>query len=63
MNASPAALPAPPAAVPDLLHTLALDGWRFWLEEGRLRYRAPKTAVTGDVLEQLKQQSTELLRY
>lgn len=31
----------------DLLHTLALDGWRFWLEEGRLRYHAPKTAATG----------------
>ena len=57
----PAVSPILPAALPDLLYTLALDGWRFWLEEGRLRYRAPKTAVTGDVLEQLKQQKAAIV--
>jgi amino acid adenylation domain-containing protein len=44
----------PPDGVAELLHQLALDGWRFWLEEGRLRYRAPKAAATAGVLEELK---------
>jgi len=42
------------ASLQDLLHTLALAGWRFWVEGDRLRYRAPKSAATAAVLEQLK---------
>ena len=45
----------PSSAVMDLLHPLALAGWRFWLEEGRLRYRAPRDAATAAVLEQLRE--------
>ncbi len=51
MNHASAALPDD---VVQRLHQLALDGWRFWLEEGRLRYRAPKAAATAGVLEELK---------
>lgn len=50
----------PSSAVMDLLHPLALAGWRFWLEEGRLRYRAPRDAATAAVLEQLREHKTAI---
>ena len=50
----------PSSPVLDLLHPLALAGWRFWLEEGRLRYRAPRDAATAAVLEQLREHKTAI---
>jgi amino acid adenylation domain-containing protein len=58
MNGAPA---SPPAAAPEFLHQLALDGWRFWLEDGRLRYRAPKAAATVAVLDELKTHKAALV--
>jgi|GEM_PF-1704525 len=53
--------PLSPALVA-LLQGLVLEGWQFWLEEDRLRYRAPKLAVTGAVLEQLKPEKAAIIR-
>ncbi|MBL8149199.1 MAG: amino acid adenylation domain-containing protein, partial [Blastocatellia bacterium] len=46
----------------DFLEDLVLENWKFWLEDGRLKYRAPKHAVNNSVLEQLKQYKTEIIK-
>ncbi|PKW14325.1 amino acid adenylation domain-containing protein [Saccharopolyspora spinosa] len=38
----------------DLVATLAKAGVTLWAEDDKLRYRAPKGVLTGDLLEQLK---------
>jgi amino acid adenylation domain-containing protein len=44
----------------DFLQDLALANWRFWIEDGRLKYRAPRDAVTPSLLAQLKQYKSEI---
>ncbi|MDP1569398.1 MAG: amino acid adenylation domain-containing protein [Vicinamibacterales bacterium] len=39
---------------------LALEGWEFYLEDGRLRYRAPADAATPEVLARLKAHRDEI---
>ena len=41
---------------------LAQHGWRFWTEDGRLRYRAPRGAATPAVLDRLRSHKDELCR-
>jgi len=41
---------------------LAQHGWRFWAEDGRLRYRAPRGAATPAVLDRLRAHKDELCR-
>lgn len=40
---------------------LALAGWRFWLESGRIRYRAPRNQLDDKVLATLRDRREELL--
>ena len=39
---------------------LALSGWRFWQEDGQLRYRAPKDQAGKDLVQQIRAQRDEL---
>jgi amino acid adenylation domain-containing protein len=48
-------------SVGDLLQDLVLARWRFWIEDGRLKYRAPRDAVNPSLLAQLKQYKSEIL--
>ncbi|MGE3277009.1 MAG: condensation domain-containing protein [Vicinamibacterales bacterium] len=41
--------------------SLALAGWRFWMEDGRLRYRAPAEAATPEVLDRLRGERAALI--
>lgn len=43
------------------LQDLALNGWRFWLDDGRLRYRAPDTADTRPVLDALRARRDDIV--
>lgn len=43
------------------LQDLVVSGWRFWLEDGQLRYRAPATAVDDNLLAHLRQRKAEIL--
>lgn len=45
----------------DTLRTLALEGWRFWIDAGRLRYRAPVGAPTEPVLAALRAHRDDIL--
>ncbi len=48
----------------DILSTaqeLVLSGWRFWAEDGRLRFRAPKTAIDDEVLSRLREHKVRIL--
>jgi len=40
---------------------LALSGWRFWLESGRIQYRAPRNQLDDKVLATLRDRREELL--
>lgn len=48
-------------SVADLLHQLNQQGIRLYLEQGELRFKAPKGAMTPEVMEQLKANKTELI--
>jgi amino acid adenylation domain-containing protein len=43
------------------LQDLALAGWRFWIDAGRLRYRAPDTGDTESVLTALRTRRDEIV--
>ncbi|WP_448203898.1 amino acid adenylation domain-containing protein [Azospirillum sp. sgz302134] len=43
------------------LQDLVLARWRFWLEDGKLKYRAPRDAVTPALLDRLKVCKAELV--
>ena len=45
----------------EFLQDLAVQGWQFWSEGEKLRYRASKEELTASVLTQLKQHKTEIL--
>ncbi|MDX1414351.1 MAG: amino acid adenylation domain-containing protein [Candidatus Promineifilaceae bacterium] len=45
----------------DQLQDLVLDGWRFWLDNGRLKYRAPKNALSPALLQKLKQNKPDII--
>lgn len=45
----------------EFLQDLAVQGWQFWSEGEKLRYRASKEELTASVLTQLKQNKTEIL--
>ncbi|MEZ4736217.1 MAG: amino acid adenylation domain-containing protein [Caldilineaceae bacterium] len=47
--------------VQSLIETLTLQGIDLWVDNGQLRYRAPKAMLTTDWLEQLRQQKAALL--
>jgi len=42
------------------LKDLALEGWQFRLEDGRLRYRAPSDAARPDIVERLRARRDEI---
>jgi hypothetical protein len=44
-----------------LLERAREKGVRFWLEEGRLRYKAPKNALTDQELEQLRDSKNQIV--
>ena len=46
----------------EFLQDLVIKDWKFWNEDNRLRYRAPKEESTALVLAQLKQHKTEILQ-
>lgn len=46
--------------VVDFLQDLVLDNWHFWAEDGRLKYRAPREAVTPALLSTLKAHKSEI---
>ncbi len=46
----------------EFLQDLVIKDWKFWNEDNRLRYRAPKEESTALVLAQLKQHNTEILQ-
>ncbi len=47
----------------ELLQRLAGLGIHLWSEEGRLRYRAPKGALSPELLEELRRHKAELLAW
>ncbi|MCA1743374.1 MAG: condensation domain-containing protein [Desulfovibrionales bacterium] len=44
-----------------LVQQLVLQNWRFWIENGRLRYKAPKNEATDALLKQLKARKQEII--
>ena len=46
----------------EFLQDLVIQGWKFWNEDNRLRYRAPKGESITSILGQLKQYKTEVLQ-
>ncbi len=46
-----------------LLDTLFVQGVELWLDNGHLRYRGPKAALTPAVLTNLKQHKNEIIAY
>ena len=46
----------------EFLQDLILKGWKFWIEENRLCYRAPKEKAVSKVLTQLKQRKFEIIK-
>jgi non-ribosomal peptide synthetase component F/thioesterase domain-containing protein/acyl carrier protein len=46
----------------DLVRDLVLDDWHFWLDGGKLRYRAPKEAVSEPLLLRLKEAKGDIVR-
>ncbi len=46
----------------EFLQDLVIKDWKFWNEDNRLRYRAPKEESTALVLAQLKQHKAEILQ-
>ena len=46
----------------NFLQELIIKGWKFWNEEDRLRYRAPKEESTSSILAQLKEHKAEILQ-
>ncbi|TVP68127.1 MAG: amino acid adenylation domain-containing protein [Leptolyngbya sp. LCM1.Bin17] len=46
----------------DVLQDLVIEGWKFWSEENRLCYRAPKEKSSSKVLTQLKQRKVEIIQ-
>jgi natural product biosynthesis luciferase-like monooxygenase protein len=48
-------------ALEETLQDLILQGWQFWQEDDRLRYRAPKSVDVAEVLATLKPRKSEIL--
>ncbi|MGB3193282.1 MAG: amino acid adenylation domain-containing protein, partial [Limnoraphis sp.] len=48
--------------LPEFLQDLVIKGWKFWSENGKLCYRAPKDESNSFILEQLKQHKVEILQ-
>ncbi|HLO85329.1 MAG TPA: condensation domain-containing protein, partial [Nostocaceae cyanobacterium] len=48
--------------ISEFLQKIAIQGWKLWNENGRLRYRAPNHADSSSVLEKLKAHKTEILQ-
>ena len=46
----------------NFLQELIIKGWKFWNEDNRLRYRAPKEESTSSVLAQLKEHKAEIIK-
>ena len=47
----------------EMLTDLALAGWKLWMEDGQLRYRAPEQAADGRTLAQLRKRKAEVLAF
>ena len=46
----------------EFLQDLGIKGWKFWSENGKLRYRAPKEESNSLILDQLKEHKAEILQ-
>lgn len=52
-----------PKTIPEFLTTLSDAQIQLWVEEGRLRYRAPKEAMTAAIREQIAARKGEILHF
>ena len=46
----------------ELLKSLTIKDWKFWIEEGELNFDAPEDQSNLEVLSQLKQHKSQLVR-
>mgnify|MGYP001106864068 CR=1 FL=1 len=45
----------------EFLQQLVIKGWQFWTEGEQVRFRAPETRLTAEIIDRLKQNKTKIL--
>lgn len=63
LNLETAATAAPPRPLADLLTDLRQAGVQVWLEGDRLRYKAPKGALTPVLMEELRDRKSAIITF
>ena len=46
-----------------LLENLSRKGIRIWIEDGKIRYQAPKSVMNQQILSKLKEQKQAMIQY